>query len=74
MNATNLKELITDLRNMTAAELECVDMTSLPTFGGEEPENMAGVWSWDETSLLIGDDVGTGDFAGDLKIISRSEQ
>lgn len=74
MNATNLKELIAELRNMTAAELECVDMTSLPTFGGEEPKNMAGIWSWDETSLLVGDDVGTGEFVGDLKIISRVAQ
>lgn len=71
MNATNLKELIIELRNMSADELAAVDMTSLPTFGGEEPTNMAGVWSWEETSLLVGDDVGTGDFAGDLKIISR---
>jgi len=71
MKATNLKELIAELRNMTPAELERVDMTSLPTFGGEEPANMTGVWSWDETSFLVGDDIGSGEFVGDLKIISR---
>lgn len=30
-----------------------VDLTSLPTFGGEEPANTLGVWSWDEKHLLV---------------------
>ena len=30
------------------------DRTSLPTFGGEEPYDTSGVWSWDETRLLVG--------------------
>jgi len=34
---------------------ELVDVTSLPTYGGEDPENTVGVWSWDETSLLVGE-------------------
>jgi hypothetical protein len=29
--------------------------TELPTFGGEEPSDTNGVWSWDETHLLIGE-------------------
>lgn len=32
-----------------------VDLTSLPTFGGEEPSDTQGVYSWDEGRLLIDD-------------------
>ncbi len=28
--------------------------TDLPTFGGEEPACTLGVWSWDETHMLVG--------------------
>lgn len=74
MKATNLKELLNELRSIqTVAEIERIDMTSLPTFGGEEPANMTGVWSWDATHLLVGDDVGTGEFVGDLKIVKRGQ-
>lgn len=73
MNATNLKDLLNALRNMSAEDLEQIDMTGLPTFGGEEPSNTAGVWSWDETSLLVGTQVGTGEFSGDFEIVSRDE-
>lgn len=31
-----------------------IDMTSLPTFGGPEPADTQGVWSYDETRLLVG--------------------
>lgn len=27
---------------------------SLPTFGGDEPDDKRGVWSWDQESLLVG--------------------
>jgi hypothetical protein len=42
------------------------DWTSLPTFGGEMPENTAEIWSWDADELLVGTCV------DDLRIISRS--
>ena len=32
-----------------------LDMTSLPTFGGTEIANTEGIWSWDETRMLVGD-------------------
>ena len=32
-----------------------VDMTDLPTFGGEAPADTSGIWSWDETRLLVED-------------------
>lgn len=31
-----------------------LDWTTLPTFGGVEPRDTSGVWSWDETRLLVG--------------------
>lgn len=42
-----------------------LDMTSLPTFGGMEPADTSGVWSWDSTRLLVGDG------SDDLEIVSR---
>lgn len=44
---------------------EAVDLTSLPTFGGKEPSDTMGVWSWDETRLLVGE--------GKFKIINRED-
>ena len=34
---------------------DIVDMSSLPTFGGTEPEQTCGIWSWDETRLMVQD-------------------
>jgi len=73
MKATNLKDLLNELRCMTAEELEQIDMSSLPVFGGEEPASTDAVWSWDEASLLVGTQVGTGEFAGDFEIVRRNE-
>lgn len=45
-----------------------IDLTdSLPTFGGEEPEDTNEVWSWDKCYLLVGTCV------GDLSITRRPE-
>lgn len=41
--------------------------SDLPNFGGEDLAGNDGVWSWDETRLIIGE------FAGDLAIITREE-
>lgn len=46
---------------MSALHEDCEDcervLTEAPTFGGAEPaKTYNGVWSWDETRLLIGDD------------------
>ena len=43
------------------------DWSSLPTFGGPPPADPRGVWSWDETHLLVGPRPGT------LKLIPRPE-
>ncbi len=60
MNATNLVDLLNSLR----ANSESLDMSSLPTFGGEPIDRM-GVWSWDETHMIIGEGV------TDMKIVPR---
>lgn len=41
-----------DPRDRPAATLV---MPLLPTFGGEAPVDTRGVWSWDETSVLVGE-------------------
>jgi hypothetical protein len=30
------------------------DWTSLPTFGGDEPDDTVEVWSWDADEMLVG--------------------
>tara|TARA_R110000868_G_scaffold12045_1_gene58478 strand:- start:42 stop:488 length:447 start_codon:yes stop_codon:yes gene_type:complete len=32
---------------------EVADLAGLPTFGGTEPADTSGIWSWDETRLLV---------------------
>lgn len=45
-----------------------VDMSDLPAFGGDMPEDTAyPIWSWDETRVLVGEGL------GDLKIVDREE-
>lgn len=41
------------------------DWTSLPTFGGEQPEDTRLVWSWDAARLLVGS------CAAELEIVDR---
>ena len=36
---------------------EIVDLTSLPTYGGEAPQDTYGIYSWDADSLLYYDGV-----------------
>jgi hypothetical protein len=40
---------------------------SLPNFGGQEPADTFGVWSWDETRLIAGS------CAEDIEIVNRDE-
>lgn len=39
--------------------------TNLPTFGGDAPDDTEGVWSWNETHLIVGTCV------SDLEIVER---
>jgi hypothetical protein len=42
-------------------------MTKLPTYGGPEPRDTAGVWSWDATRLLVGT------CSEDFRLVPRDE-
>lgn len=42
-----------------------IDYAGLPTFGGEAPDDTAGVWSWDAERILVG--------AGDWEIVARED-
>lgn len=69
-NATSLRELLAALQEsrMLAPEYrDAVDWASLPLFGGPEPLDTQGVWSWDATHLLVGT------CADDLRIIPRAD-
>jgi hypothetical protein len=45
-----------------------VELTDdMPTFGGDEPDCTVGVWSWDDTHLLVGDCV------SDLAMVTREQ-
>lgn len=44
-----------------------VDWASLPVFGGDEPSDTLGIWSWNETEFLVSN------CAGDLEIVPREE-
>ena len=70
LTARNLSDLVEALRQTRALSPEdqdAIDWSELPTFGGEEPADTQGVWSWDEDSVLIGS------CADDLKVVDRSE-
>lgn len=49
---TDLDELLNVLTAME--DSRDVDMTSLPTFGGTEPKDTAGIWSWDAKRMIVG--------------------
>lgn len=65
--AANLYDLLAAIRAIPEDVYLDVDLTSLPTFGGEEPSSTAGVWSWDEEHLLVGT------CRDDFRIVPRTE-
>ena len=64
LNCTDLDNLLNVLQTL---DLEHVDITSLPTFGGSEPNSTLGVWSWDPDRLLVGT------CADDFEIVDRAD-
>ena len=51
-----------DVYNMDKQEPEeiVVEYSDLPTFGGDEPEDTTGIYSWDKDELLTNRDGGSG--------------
>jgi len=45
-----------------------VDMARLPTFGGEEPADTSGVWSWSASRVLVGACI------SEMQIVARLSQ
>lgn len=68
--APDLATLLDVIRSLPEDEDHATEhaMTELPTYGGQEPRDTSGVWSWDEKSLLVG----RGD--GDMTIVSRTDR
>lgn len=72
----NAAQNLSDLHNTIKSGLEQMDeqdrknfdLSGLPTFGGVEPADTHGVWSWDANSVLIGDGS-----VSDWRIVSRQE-
>lgn len=57
---TDLCAILNRLQDACTATFACkleevVSLTGLPTFGGEEPRNTAGIFSWDADRLLLAD-------------------
>ena len=49
---TNLDELCDYLNEN---DTDDIDLTELPTFGGTEPDDTQGIFSWDAKNLLVED-------------------
>jgi len=62
----DLEELCDLLNSLSAQECDENDLSSLPTYGGDEPVNTSEIWSWDRDSLIIGD-------GNEYEIISREK-
>lgn len=60
----NLNALLESIKNDENGEL---DYSELPTFGGKEPKDTSGVFSWDEKGLLVQDEFG-------WRIVERNDQ
>ena len=58
--AESLDELLDALQELDELTQDVLDrdehnnITDLPTFGGTEPSDTDGIWSWDESRLLVG--------------------
>lgn len=61
-----MNELQELLNRMKADDQDLGDWSSLETFGGEPPVSTAGVWSWNETHMIVGS------CSDDVKIVSRN--
>ncbi len=69
---TNLEELMDRMKagefwNTAPMKHGELDWSSLPTFGGDDPADTVGIWSWDEDSFLVGDN------GANLEIVDRAE-
>ncbi len=67
-SARSLRELKAVLKkSFSEEESDQIDWTSLPNYGGDEPEETSEVWSWDKGNTL------SGSCADDLEISPRCD-
>lgn len=71
LNTTSLTELRDLLNEIDPDEYPENTLASLPTFGGDEPSDTRGIYSWDEANLLMSEDPRTG--ASEWTIVPRSD-
>lgn len=62
-DAKNLDDVLNIMRNRA---YEDEDFTEMPTFGGAEPSDTYGVWSWDEDRMIVGSN------PDDFEIVDRA--
>jgi predicted transcriptional regulator len=68
MQPKTLKELYGMMQKNDGRLLELYgDWSSLPVFGGSEPPQTVGIWSWDENDLIVGT------CSADISIVPREE-
>ena len=65
-NASNLIDLCEALNTMSFEERQDEDLSDLPTFGGADLVNTSGIWSWDETDLIVQSSEG-------FRVVSRAD-
>jgi hypothetical protein len=54
VNATqSLRDLADALNEIDDNDLDIVDLSALPTFGGEMPRDTIDVWSWDAEHVML---------------------
>ena len=66
--APNLAALLVAMlatNDLTDEESDRIDWSDLPTFGGEEPSDTVGIWSWDPDNMIVGT------CEDDIEIVSR---
>jgi hypothetical protein len=72
MKAASLADLLErlhayDAENPAGSDGDTLDLSDLPTFGGETPSDTSRVWSWDAKSLLLGTCI------SDMEIVERED-
>ena len=63
-----LDDLFEQIKSGALDHLSGNEWAELPVFGGTEPNCTIGVWSWDETRLLVGT------CADDMRIVNREDR
>lgn len=64
---TDLLAVLKEAENAAEHIVEDADLSGLPSFGGDAPDDTAEVWSWDAENLLVGRCI------SEMRIVPRDE-